>query len=46
MNEKKNNDILTISNKNSFPDSRNLESSARRGKPFLYIIIIFVYFLL
>ena len=34
MNEKKNKDILTISNKNSFQDSQNLESSAQRGKYF------------
>ena len=39
MNEKKNNDILTISSKNGYPESRNLESSAQRGKSLIYIII-------
>ena len=39
MNEKKNNDILTISSKNGYPESRNLESSAQRGKTLIYIII-------
>ena len=36
MNEKKNNDILTISSKNGYPESRNLESSAQRGKSLTY----------
>ena len=38
MNEKKNQDILTISNKNDLQDNGNLESSAQRGKYFQYII--------
>ena len=38
MSEKKNQDILTISNKNNFRDNGNLESSAQRGKYFQYII--------
>lgn len=32
MNEKKNNDILTLSNKNVYQDSKNFEMSAQRGK--------------
>ena len=42
MNEKKNQDILTISNKNNFRDNGNLESSAQRGKSLKFIIIIFL----
>jgi len=42
MNEKKNNDILTITSKNGYPESRNLESSAQRGKSLKFIIIIFL----
>ena len=38
MNEKKNSDILALENNKHYPESRNLESSAQRGKQLLLLI--------
>ena len=37
MNEKKNSDILALESNKTYPESRNLESSAQRGKQINYI---------
>lgn len=46
MTEKQNNDILHLDNKKNFQDSRNLESSARRGNTLYYNLNFYKYMLL